>query len=115
MRPYHAQVCRFHAFEPHFVTPSSIQLGRVGTGYAAARPWTYTMATTAPISSRDAQAHRSRTTARSTAITGGLFLGLGLGGFIDGIFLHQIAQWHNMGSAILPPTTMDAMSQNMRW
>jgi uncharacterized membrane protein len=44
-----------------------------------------------------------------------LILGLGLGGFIDGIVLHQIAQWHNMGSAILPPTTMDAMSQNMRW
>jgi uncharacterized membrane protein len=49
------------------------------------------------------------------ALTGGLILGLGLGGFIDGIVLHQIAQWHNMGSAVLPPTTMDAMMQNMRW
>jgi uncharacterized membrane protein len=49
------------------------------------------------------------------ALTGGLVLGLGLGGFIDGILLHQIAQWHNMGSAVLPPTTMDAMMQNMRW
>jgi uncharacterized membrane protein len=45
----------------------------------------------------------------------GLLLGLGLGGFVDGIALHQIAQWHNMGSAVLPPTTMDAMRQNMRW
>src|SRR5690606_28691797 len=27
----------------------------------------------------------------------------------------QIAQWHNMGSAVLPPTTLDAMMQNMRW
>lgn len=51
--------------------------------------------------------HRSRTP--------GLVLGLGLGAFADGIALHQIAQWHNMGSARLPPVTMDAMKQNMAW
>ena len=45
----------------------------------------------------------------------GIVLGLGLGGFVDGITLHQIMQWHNMGSAVLPPTTMDAMAQNMVW
>ena len=45
----------------------------------------------------------------------GVLLGIGLGGFVDGIALHQIAQWHNMGSAVLPPTTMDAMKQNMAW
>jgi uncharacterized membrane protein len=45
----------------------------------------------------------------------GITLGLGLGGFVDGIVLHQIAQWHNMGSAVLPPTTMEAMQRNMRW
>jgi uncharacterized membrane protein len=55
------------------------------------------------------------TVRKTTALTGGLVLGLGLGGFIDGIALHQIAQWHNMASAVLPPTTMDAMMQNMRW
>jgi uncharacterized membrane protein len=54
-------------------------------------------------------------TTKTTALSGGLVLGLGLGGFIDGIALHQIAQWHNMGSAVLPPTTMEAMMQNMRW
>jgi uncharacterized membrane protein len=48
-------------------------------------------------------------------LTAGVVLGMGLGGFIDGITLHQIAQWHNMGSAILPPVTMDAMSRNMTW
>ncbi len=48
-------------------------------------------------------------------VSAGFVLGVGLGGFIDGIALHQIAQWHNMGSAVLPPVTMDAMSQNMRW
>ena len=47
--------------------------------------------------------------------TPGLLLGLGLGGFADGIALHQIAQWHNMGSAILPPVTMEAMRRNMAW
>jgi uncharacterized membrane protein len=45
----------------------------------------------------------------------GIVLGLGLGGFADGIALHQIAQWHTMGSAVLPPTTMEAMKQNMAW
>lgn len=45
----------------------------------------------------------------------GIILGLGLGGFADGIVLHQIAQWHNMGSAVLPPTTLAAMQQNMVW
>jgi uncharacterized membrane protein len=45
--------------------------------------------------------------------TAGLMLGIGLGGFVDGIALHQIAQWHNMLSARLPPTTMDAVMVNM--
>jgi uncharacterized membrane protein len=45
----------------------------------------------------------------------GVVLGAGLGGFVDGITLHQIMQWHNMGSAVLPPTTMNAMAQNMVW
>lgn len=45
----------------------------------------------------------------------GIVLGLGLGGFADGIALHQIAQWHNMGSAKVRPVTMAAMKQNMAW
>lgn len=48
-------------------------------------------------------------------LTAGVVLGVGLGGFLDGITLHQIAQWHNMGSAVLPPVTMEAMRQNMVW
>jgi uncharacterized membrane protein len=58
-------------------------------------------------------ADRARSGGRST--TPGIVLGLGLGGFVDGIALHQIAQWHNMGSAVLPPHTMEAMRQNMTW
>jgi uncharacterized membrane protein len=45
----------------------------------------------------------------------GITIGLGLGGFVDGILLHQIAHWHNMGSSVLPPTTMDALERNMMW
>jgi len=45
----------------------------------------------------------------------GILLGVGLGGFADGILLHQIVHWHNMGSAIVPPTTREAMADNMRW
>jgi len=48
-------------------------------------------------------------------ISAATILGIGLGGFLDGIVLHQIAQWHNMGSAIVPPVTMDAMRRNMAW
>jgi len=48
-------------------------------------------------------------------LTAGVLLGVGFGGFVDGIVLHQMLQWHNMGSAILPPHTMDAMRQNMVW
>src|SRR3954467_2186036 len=44
----------------------------------------------------------------------GILLGIGLGGFADGILLHQILQWHHMLSAVDPPTTLPAMRRNMR-
>jgi uncharacterized membrane protein len=45
--------------------------------------------------------------------TAAVLLGIGLGGFIDGIVLHQIFNWHNMLSAVTPPTSMEAMKLNM--
>jgi len=45
----------------------------------------------------------------------GIALGIGLGGLVDGILLHQIMQWHSMGSAVVRPTTMAGMQQNMAW
>lgn len=51
--------------------------------------------------------------AHRRARSAGILLGLGLGGFVDGIVLHQILQWHNMLSAKLPPTGMEAMRTNM--
>ena len=51
---------------------------------------------------------------RRTRRRPGILPGLGLGGFVDGIALRQIARWHGMGSAIRPPTTVAAMPQNAR-
>jgi uncharacterized membrane protein len=42
----------------------------------------------------------------------GIFLGLGLGGFFDGIVLHQILQWHHMLSEIYPATNLDNLELN---
>jgi uncharacterized membrane protein len=44
--------------------------------------------------------------------TSGLLFGLGLGGFVDGIVLHQILQWHHMVSAETPPTTLAGLEVN---
>jgi uncharacterized membrane protein len=73
------------------------------------------MATRNPATHRRVEIPAIPVRAEASAIAGGFVLGLGLGGFADGIVLHQILQWHNMGSAVLPPTTMEAMAQNMRW
>lgn len=43
----------------------------------------------------------------------GIILGVGLGGLLDGILLHQVLQWHSMLSARLPPDTMANMKTNM--
>ena len=42
-------------------------------------------------------------------------MGAGLGGFVDGIVLHQMLQWHNMLSNRLPPDTLVAAKVNMFW
>ncbi|MBD2387722.1 DUF2243 domain-containing protein [Cylindrospermum sp. FACHB-282] len=48
-------------------------------------------------------------------IAAGIFLGLGLGGFVDGILLHQILQWHHMLSNIRPLTSVSNIDLNMVW
>jgi uncharacterized membrane protein len=46
-------------------------------------------------------------------IIAGILLGLGLGGFVDGIVLHQILQWHHMlTSAGYPATTVAGLEIN---
>lgn len=47
--------------------------------------------------------------------TAAMVLGIGLGGFVDGIALHQILQWHEMLSAKIPPLDYVNKSVNMFW
>lgn len=44
-----------------------------------------------------------------------MVLGIGLGGFVDGIILHQMLQWHEMLSAKIPATNYVGKSINMFW
>jgi uncharacterized membrane protein len=54
-------------------------------------------------------------THRGALIAAGALLGMGLGGFVDGILFHQILQWHNMLSSVVPPVDLVAMKYNMAW
>jgi uncharacterized membrane protein len=47
--------------------------------------------------------------------TTSMILGIGLGGFLDGIVLHQILQWHEMLSNKVPVDTVLGKSINMFW
>jgi uncharacterized membrane protein len=46
-------------------------------------------------------------------LSAGLLLGIGLGGMLDGIVLHQILQWHHLLSSRVPPLTLEAMKLNL--
>jgi len=48
-------------------------------------------------------------------LTAAIVLGVGLGGFIDGIVFHQILQWHEMLSNEIASTTLLGKSINMFW
>jgi uncharacterized membrane protein len=47
----------------------------------------------------------------------GILLGVGLGGFVDGIVLHQILQWHHMltSEGSYPKTTVAGLETNTLW
>lgn len=46
----------------------------------------------------------------------GILLGLGLGGFFDGIVFHQVLQWHHLlTSAGYPPNTVHNLQLNTFW
>jgi uncharacterized membrane protein len=47
-------------------------------------------------------------------IAAGIALGVGLGGFVDGILLHQILQWHHLVSSTdeAPVTTVAGLERN---
>ena len=54
-------------------------------------------------------------TKHGAIISAGILLGAGLGGFADGILLHQILQWHNLFSSVRPPLDLVSMKYNMVW
>jgi len=47
----------------------------------------------------------------------GILLGIGLGGFVDGILFHQILQWHHMltSEGSYPKTTVAGLETNTLW
>ena len=68
------------------------------------------------------EAHAARTqptgsTGRATLKAPGLLLGVGLGGFVDGIVLHQVLQWHHMltSEGSYPATTVGGLEVNTLW
>lgn len=49
-------------------------------------------------------------------LSAGILFGLGLGGFFDGIVLHQLLQWHHMlTSAGYPPDSVHNLKINTLW
>ena len=49
-------------------------------------------------------------------VSAGVLFGLGLGGFFDGIILHQVLQWHHMlTSAGYPPDSVRNLQINVLW
>ena len=53
---------------------------------------------------------------RDFPVSAGILFGLGLGGFFDGIVLHQLLQWHHMAtSAGFPPDSVENLKINTFW
>ncbi len=53
--------------------------------------------------------------ARHFPVSAGILFGLGLGGFFDGIVLHQLLQWHHMLSSWYPVNTLENLKLNTFW
>lgn len=52
---------------------------------------------------------------RGPLLAAGITLGIGLGGFLDGIFLHHLMQWHNLIAERVPPVDFVSLEVNMFW
>jgi uncharacterized membrane protein len=58
----------------------------------------------------------SDSSAMDFPLLGGVLLGLGIGGFFDGIVFHQLLQWHHMlTSAGYPPDSVPNLEVNTFW
>jgi|KBSMisStaDraftv2_1062788.scaffolds.fasta_scaffold787308_1 uncharacterized membrane protein len=76
-------------------------------------------ATMQAITRSDADAfptRRRESSRRRFPLSAGIFFGLGLGGFFDGIVLHQILQWHHMlTSDGYPANSIHNLQVNTLW
>lgn len=52
---------------------------------------------------------------RRMLLSAGILMGIGLGGFADGIVLHQILQWHHMLSSRVDTSDIVGLKYNMVW
>lgn len=69
------------------------------------------------IGNRRVSGRRAAAEAVSRLRAPGILIGIGLGGFADGIVLHQILQWHHMLSSegSYPATTVAGLETNTLW
>ena len=51
----------------------------------------------------------------SALVRAGIFLGIGMGGFVDGILFHQLLQFHSMLTGRVPKTSIANLEINMFW
>jgi uncharacterized membrane protein len=58
--------------------------------------------------------HPSAATPRGVVLPG-MLIGIGLGGFVDGIVLHQVLQWHHMVSSETSVETVLGLERNTFW
>ena len=60
--------------------------------------------------------HEERIERADFPVSAGIFFGLGLGGFFDGIVLHQLLQWHHLlTDAGYPPDSVENLKINTFW
>ncbi len=59
--------------------------------------------------------NEKRAAAGSFPTSAGILFGLGLGGFFDGIVLHQVLQWHHMLSSWYPIRDVASLELNTLW
>ncbi len=52
---------------------------------------------------------------RRSGVLAAILLGIGMGGFVDGILFHQILQLHNMLSNVVPRNSLQNEQVNMFW
>lgn len=62
-----------------------------------------------------APSQQSASLRRGPLLAAGIMLGIGLGAFLDGIFLHMLLQWHNLIAERIPAVDFVSLEINMFW